>query len=248
MKRLVFIYLLSAVSIFASTINIAVAANVSFVIKEIKKEFYKSNPDIQVDVTVGSSGKLASMISHNAPYHIYMSANMDYPNTLYQKGFATTKPKVYAKGALSLISSKQLDFSKGLDLIKDKSIKKIAVANPKTAPYGVATKEALLNAKLYESLKDKFVYGESIAQTVLYATRIADLGFIAKSALFSSKLSHFKEGVNYIDVDLKLYKPIDQGIVMLKHGDKNRDVLSFYDFILSDKAKEIFKNFGYILP
>jgi molybdate transport system substrate-binding protein len=238
---------MSVVSLFSSTINVAVAANVSFVMEDLKEEFNKSHPDIRVDLTVGSSGKLATMISHGAPYHIYLSANMKYPETLYTNSVAITKPKVYAEGALVIISNKDINLSKGVNVVLDDKIKKIAIANPKTAPYGVATLEALKNANIYEKIKDRFIYGESISQTVMYATKMADLGFIAKSALYSPKMSHYKVGVSWVDLDPNLYTPIKQGIVILKEGKDRSDVKMFYDFLLSDSAKEIFKKFGYIV-
>ena len=135
-----------------------------------------------------------------------------------------------------------------MELLKSDSIKKIAVANPKTAPYGIATKEALKNAKVYDVIKSKFVFGESISQTVTYAVKATDLGFIAKSSLFSPQMAHFKKGENWADVNPKLYTPIDQGIVLLKHGENSVEASAFYAFIFSKKAEEIFKKFGYIIP
>ena len=177
-----------------------------------------------------------------------MGANMLYPQTLYKEGFAVTRPLVYTQGSLAYISRKKRDFSKGIKLIKSDDIKKIAVANPKTAPYGIATVEALKNAKLYNDIKNRFVYGESISQTVTYAMKATDIGFIAKSALYSPYMSHFKKGENWSDVDPKLYTPIDQGIVILKAGEKSKGASAFYSFIFSKKASKIFEKFGYIIP
>jgi molybdate transport system substrate-binding protein len=155
------------------------------------------------------------------------------------------EPIVYAQGALAYLSVKEQNLSKGMALLRDANISKIAIANPKTAPYGVAAAEALTNVELYDVLKEKFVYGESISQTVTYATTAADIGFIAKSSLFSPQMSHFKKGINWSDVDEKLYRPIDQGMVILKKGEGNAEVKAFYDFMLSEKAREILKTFGY---
>ncbi|MBN2781913.1 MAG: molybdate ABC transporter substrate-binding protein [Campylobacterales bacterium] len=229
----------------ADSINVAVAANVSYAMDDLKKEFNKMHPDTDVKVTLGSSGKLTAQIKNGAPYDLFMSANMKYPNALLEDKIAVTKPVVYAKGSLAILSVRGRDFSKGLELLTDGSIKKIAIANPKTAPYGKAAFEAVKNCKLENELQNKWVYGESISQTVAYTMTAADVGFIAKSSLYSPKMSHFKEGVNWVDVDAKLYTPIEQGIVALK--DK-KEVMEFYDFILSDKAKEIFKNYGYLVP
>ncbi len=245
MKKILLILLLFSISLYAQKINIAIAANVSYAINDLIKEFNKTNPNTEVQVTLGSSGKLTAKISNGAPYDIFMSANMKFPEALYEQNIAITKPIVYAKGSLAIISSKNILLSKDLRFLKDKNIDKIAIANPKTAPYGKAMLEALKNAKIYEDIKNKFVYGESISQTVTYAIKAADLGFIAKSSLYSPKMKRFQ---NFIDVDAKLYTPISQGIVILKNAKDNKEAKAFYDFILSTKAKKIFEDYGYILP
>nr|WP_072679711.1 molybdate ABC transporter substrate-binding protein [Arcobacter sp. LA11] len=247
MRKILLITLFLVGSLFAEKINIAVAANVSYAINDLIKEFNKTNPDTKVRVTLGSSGKLTAQIKHGAPYDLFMSANMKYPDSLYKDNITITKPLVYAQGSLAILSSKPRDFSKGFNLLKEDSIKRIAVANPKTAPYGIATKQALENANIYKTLKKKFIYGESISQTVSYTVTAADIGFIAKSSLYSPKMSKYKEDINWISLDTKLYTPISQGIVILKKAKNNKEVRAFYDFILSNKAKKIFKDFGYIV-
>ncbi|MEA1917133.1 MAG: molybdate ABC transporter substrate-binding protein [Campylobacterota bacterium] len=234
-------------SIFATTINIAVAANVSYAMKDLKKEFKKAHPNVELRVTLGSSGKLTAQIKNGAPYQLFMSANMNYPNALYSEKIAITKPVVYAQGALVYLSSKKEDFSSGMRLLESSKISKIAIANPKTAPYGKASVEAMKNAKIYSIVKPKLIYAESISQTVSYTIIAADIGFIAKSSLFTPQMSMYKKGINYEDVDISLYTPINQGIVVLKNGD-NSEVMAFYEFMLSDKAKEILKNYGYLVP
>jgi molybdate transport system substrate-binding protein len=246
--RLFFVGLLFSCYLFAGTIRVAVAANVSYAIDDLKREFNKLYPDTKVEVILGSTGKLTAQIRHKAPYQILMGADMKYPQALYREGFAVTRPLVYAQGALAYLSSKKRDFSQGMELLRSDTIKKIAVANPKTAPYGIATAEALKNAKVYEAIKGKFVYGESISQTVTYATKATDIGVVAKSSLYSPQMAHFKEGKNWIEVNSKLYTPISQGIVLLKEGEKNAEVLTFYAFIFSKRAEEIFRKFGYTIP
>jgi len=246
-RNILFILLLSVYS-YAGTIRVAVAANVSYAIKDLKHAFNKEHPETKVQVIMGSSGKLTAQIKHGAPYQLFMSANMMYPEALYREKMAVTKPVVYAEGALAYLTVKPYDLSKGLDIVKDPQIKRIAVANPKTAPYGIATREALKNAGLYETIKSKFIFGESISQTVSYAVTATDLGFIAKSSLYSDQMQKYKEGENWREVDPKLYTPIAQGIVILKRGESNAEVKAFYDFILSDTGKKILKKFGYNLP
>jgi len=246
-KKIVASLVLVSGMLYAGTINIAVAANVSYAIEELKAEFAKTNPDTNVRVTLGSSGKLTAQIKNGAPYSLFMAANMKYPEALYSDKIAVTKPVVYAQGALAYLSTKKQDYTKGITFLADKAISKIAIANPKTAPYGKAAVEAMKNAMIYEVVEHKFVYAESISQTVTYALTAADIGLIAKSSLYSDTMTKYKEGENWVAVDPSLYTPIKQGIVILKNGEKNAEVKAFYDFMLGAKAKEILVSYGYIV-
>lgn len=230
----------------ASTIQIAVSANVSYAMEELKREFNRLYPDIEVKSSIGSSGKLTAQIENGAPFDIFLSANMRYPERLYRDGFATTRPLVYAKGSLVLFSLKPRDLSRGLNILTTSQIKKIAIANPKTAPYGTATVDALKRIKLYNQIKDRVVFGENISATFNYALRATDIGIVAKSLLFAPKLkSRFKKGKNWIDLNSSIYEPIKQGVVILKHGYRNRDVSLFFSFLFSRDAERIFREFGY---
>ncbi|MBE0514961.1 molybdate ABC transporter substrate-binding protein [Sulfurimonas sp.] len=248
MKKIVLGLMLLSMSLFAGTINVAVAANVSYAMDTLLEEFHKTNPDTQVKVTLGSSGKLTAQIKNGAPYQLFMAANMMFPQNLYEEGTAITVPVVYAQGSLAMLSNSQKDFSKSINLLKDQSIQKIAIANPKTAPYGKAALEAIKNAGVLADVESKFVYAESISQTVSYAVTAADIGFIAKSSLYSPKMAQYKEGVHWADVDSKLYTPIDQGIVIIKNAKDNSDAKAFYDFMLGAQAKKILIDFGYLVP
>jgi len=232
----------------AGTIRIAVAANVSYAMEDLKQAFAKAHPDTKVQVILGSSGKLTAQIKHGAPYGLFLSANMRYPEALYAEKLATTKPRVYAEGTLALFSVKSVDLSKGLSVLGEPNIKRIAVANPKTAPYGIAAEEALKNAKLYEAVKSKFIFGESVSQTVSYAVTAADIGLIAGSSLYSEKMLKYQENRHWRAVDPKYYTAIKQGMVILKKGASNKEVKSFYDFMLSEEAQKILHEFGYHTP
>jgi molybdate transport system substrate-binding protein len=229
-------------------VNVAIAANVSYAIDELKREFNRLNPDIEVRTTLGSSGKLTAQIMSNAPYELFMSANMLYPNTLYRDRIAITKPLVYAQGRLALFSKDKRNLSRGLQTLKDENVSRVAIANPKTAPYGVASVEALKAIGIYEDVKGKFVYGESISQTVSYTTAVTDLGLVAKSSLYNPKLSNFKKGENWVGLDNGLYTPINQGIVILKAGKDSCSVRKFYDFMLSKEAETVLQKYGYSVP
>ncbi|MDD2886416.1 MAG: molybdate ABC transporter substrate-binding protein [Aliarcobacter sp.] len=256
MKKIILGFMVLCSSIFAGEITVAAAANVTYAMGELVKEFNKTNPDTKVQVTLSSSGKLVSQIENGAPFDIFMSADMKFPQALFDKKLTSTAPVIYAQGALAMLSSKELDYSKGINVLKDSSITKIAIANPKTAPYGAAAVEAIKNAKIVGA-ESKFVYAESISQAVTYATTATDIGFIAKSSLYEDKMSKYKENKNWLTVDPKLYTSIDQGIVIIDHSNnlvglindkvKKDEVKAFYDFILSPRAKKIFEDYGYLV-
>ena len=247
MKKIVLALTFLCSSIFAGTINIAVAANVSYAINELIAEFNKTNPDTKVEVVLGASGKFTTQIQNGAPFDIFLSADMKFPETLEKENLTATKPVIYAQGSLAMLSSKELDLKKGLSIVEDSNINKIAIANPKTAPYGRATMEVFKNANILDKVENKLVYAESISQTVTYAITATDIGFIAKSSLYDEKMSKYKENINWISVDPKLYTPIDQGIVILNRAKDNKEAKAFYDFILSKEAKDIFLKFGYLV-
>ena len=247
LKTIVLIFLLS-LSLSAGTLHIAVAANVSYAIPKLVQVFTRTHPDTKVQVTLGGTGKLVAQIRHGAPYDLLMAADMAYPHALYNEGLATDKPRIYARGALALLSTKERDFSRGLEMLTSPAIRTIAIANLKTAPYGKASFEALHKAGLLRKLQSKFVYGESISQTVAHTLTAADCGFIARSSLYSPRVAQYKEGKQWIAVDPTLYNPIDQGMVILSTAKANAEVRAWYEYMLSPEAGEILQAYGYTLP
>ena len=244
--RFLFIILLLFSFATSESIKIATSANVSYAISELKETFLKQNQNNRVDIILGSSGKLTAQILHLAPYDIFLSADMKYPFRLQKENLTATEPKIYAKGSLIIFTIKDnIDLSKGIAVVKD--AKKIAVANHKTAPYGKASVEALKNAELFKIAKPKFINGESIAQSVQYSLIATDIGFIAKSAIFSNKMKKYnKIGKNWVDVNRSLYRPIEQGVVILKRAKNSNLAKKFYEFLFSKEAKAIFQKYGYI--
>ena len=234
-------------SLLAGEISVAVAANLSDAVESLKTEFAKTNPNTKVNTILGASGKFTTQIKSGAPFDLFLSADMKFPESLYEDGIAVTKPVVYASGALAMVSTKGLDLSKGIAVIADPKVEKIAIANPKTAPYGTASMEAFKNANILDKVEPKLVQGDSIGQALQFSLTAADVGFVNASAFYSDKMKEYKKGVQWVDVDPKLYKPIAQGIVLLKQAEKNAEAKAFYDFVLSAKAKAIFKNYGYVV-
>ena len=245
-KRYLLSLLLILSTVGAGEITVAIAANVSYAIDTLKSAFGKKHPDIRLRIIPGSSGKLTAQIRNGAPYDLFMSANLAYPEALYHDGLAAEKPRLYARGALALFTVRDLDLTRGMKILLSPEVHKIAIANPRTAPYGKAAEEAVKKSGIYPGVKGKFIYGESISQTVSYAVTAADIGLIAKSSLYSPHMRRYREGVDWSSVDPRLYTPIDQGIVLLKRAAENQECRAFYNFILSPEAKKIFKRYGYV--
>jgi len=228
------------------TVTVATAANVQFAMNALKDEFEKQT-GIKVKPIISSSGKLTSQIMNGAPFDVFISADIEFPERLYKEGFAITKPCIYAHGLIVLWTMKDIDLSKGLNFLKEKEILKIAIANPKTAPYGKETIKILKKTNVFKDTQKKLIYGESVSQVNNYViSNTADIGFTAKSVVLSPEM---KNKGKWVEVDNKLYNPIPQGIVILKHGKENNYDFSkkFYDFILSDSAKNILEKYGYIV-
>lgn len=225
-------------------ITIAVANNMRYAMDGIAEEFERIH-HIKVEVSSSSSGTLTTQIKQGAPFDIFISANMRYPKVLFEEGFTENAPEVYAYGSLVLWTLKDASLKDGLASLLSREFKKVAIANPETAPYGIAALEALRNANLAEALKSKIIWGEGISQINQYVkSESVDAGLTSKSVLFSPKIK--KKG-HSVDVDKSLYSPIEQGVVLLKHGKKNnnKNTELFYKFMFSDETKTILTKFGY---
>ncbi|MEW7290807.1 molybdate ABC transporter substrate-binding protein [Aquimarina sp. 2304DJ70-9] len=226
----------------SNTLHIAVASNMQFAMKELSKEFTHQT-GIECDLIISSSGKLTAQIKEGAPFDIFVSANMKYPNELFKSGYTTNKPKVYAYGKLVMWSMID-DINPSIDILKSSKIKHIAIANPKTAPYGNAAIEVLKQHDIYEDIKDKLVFGESISQTNQFIiSKSAEIGFTSKSIVLSPEI---KGKGNWTDINTTQYSPVNQGVVILKSNpSKQANAKAFYDFLLSVNAKKILENYGY---
>ncbi|KAA6436652.1 molybdate ABC transporter substrate-binding protein [Dyadobacter flavalbus] len=242
---LLFLTLLAGCSKPSEKIVVATAANVQYVMKEIQKEFEKESGK-QLQIVTGSSGKLTTQIREGAPFDVFVSADTKYPNEVFNNGGSDEKPKVYALGTLVLWSKEIPQKDLNTALLGTEKITKIAIPNPRTAPYGEAAVQVLKSENLYKNVENKLVYGESIAQTAQYITSgSADAGFNALSIVLSPEM---KGKGHYIIIDSTAYKPIQQAAILLKHSEdspKKESSKQFYDFLFSQKARAIFKKYGY---
>jgi molybdate transport system substrate-binding protein len=225
-------------------ITIAAAANVRFTLEALKKEF-KRETGIGVESVYGASGTLAERIRGGAPFDVFLSADMGFPDSLYAWGFASDKPRTYAYGRLALWTLKDLDLKKGMAVLSDSGVRTIAIADPQRAPYGREAMNILKRLGLDQALKPKLVTGENIAEVSRYVlSGEADIGFDAKSIVLESGKGNWKE------VDTALYDAIAQGAVITRYGAEKHPGPStrFYAFLFSTPARVIFNRNGYALP
>ena len=227
---------------FAQNLKVAVAANLQSVIKVLGQDF-KQKTGIQIEPIVGSSGNLTAQIRNGAPYDVFLSADMTFPETLFKDGFTTKKPVIYAQGTLIICSSQDIGFENWERVLMTERIKKIAIANPAIAPYGKAAEESLKDKGILNDIKSKIVYGESISQVNTYITTgVAEVGFTTQALV---KDPANKTQLYWKAIDPKTYAPIEQGMVLLKHASDRPDAEKFYQYILSPAAKAIFQEYGY---
>lgn len=234
--------LLTSTSLLAQQIKVAAAANLQAVISVLQKDF-KQKTGCDIEPILGSSGKLVAQIKTGAPFDVFLSADMGFPEALYKDGFATKAPAVYALGNLIICSNRDLGFVRWERILLTPLIKKIAIANPDVAPYGKAAAALLTKKGILDNVKSKMVYGESISQVNTYITTgVVSVGFTTQALV---KDPANKTQLYWKLIDPKSYAPIQQGVVILKHGAANPDAEKFYRYLLSADAKKIFEQYGY---
>lgn len=237
---LIFAVLTSATAA-AQDVHVAVAANFIPVLKELGARFEKETGN-RVLVSAGSTGKLYAQIANGAPYDVMLAADERRPYLLQQKGLAEKGSEfVYAYGRLALWSPRPGFVDADGAILKSDRYQRLAMANPKTAPYGAAAKDVLQYLGVYDTARPRIVQGEDIGQTFQFvASGNADLGFVALSQVKA------KGGKgSYWLVPPILYPSIAQGAVLLKHGAANPAARAFLAYLKSPPAREIIKRFGY---
>jgi len=229
----------------SSTVLIAAASDLKFAMDSAIAVFKKTHPDLRVDVTYGSSGKLYEQISHSAPFDLFFSADIEYPLNLKKKGFASSDVYTYGIGRIVLWSNVIDRSAVGMDMLSTTSIRKIAIANPRHAPYGRRAEEALRHFNIYDQVKNKLVYGENISQTAQFVTTgAADAGIIALSLALSPAMKKHKG--QYYMIPENAHTPLEQGFVVLRNAMGNPHVSSFKDFMLTSTATEILGFYGFV--
>lgn len=222
---------------------VAAAADLQFAFAEIG-ELYEQETGNKVIFSFGSTGQLAQQIENGAPFDLFAAANISFVDDLAKKNFVVPDTvALYARGRIVLavnhdsgVSAVELE-----DLLSD-AITHIAIANPEHAPYGIAAKEALISAGLWEKIEDKIVYGENVRQTLQFVqTGDAQAGIVALS------VANVPE-VTWTLIDDSLHNPLDQALAVVASSSHQEEAREFAAFINGEKGRPVMQKYGFVLP
>ena len=229
-------------------VTVAAASDLSYAMTEIAANFEKAT-GCSVRVSVGSSGNFLSQIENGAPFDVFFSADIEYPKKLAADGLAAPgSTYLYAMGKIVLWTREDshVDLNRGLGALRDPAVKKIAIANPRHAPYGRAAEEALRRSGIYEAVKDRLVLGENISQAAEFVeSGNADAGIVALSLVLSPAL---KDKGRVWAIPENLYTPIQQGAVILRGAPNGQGARQFLDFIKAPAIAAVLEQYGFSLP
>jgi molybdate transport system substrate-binding protein len=224
----------------SNEIHVAAASDLIPPFEEIGKEF-EATTKTKVIFSFGSTGLLTRQIENGAPMDLFAAASVDFIDQLEQKGLIVSDTKaVYARGRITLWTNKdsKLRIEK-IDDLKTDEVRRIAIANPDHAPYGMAAREAMQAAGIWDVVKSKLVYGDNIRQTLQFAeTGNVDVAVVALS------LSKQSDG-RWVLIPQDLHKPINQGLAVIKSTKQEKSAREFAAFITGPRGRSILAKYGF---
>jgi molybdate transport system substrate-binding protein len=232
----------------AGSLSVAAAANLAFALDGLNAEFSKTAPAVKVTVVLGASGSLVAQISNGAPYDVFLSADLGFPEALVRTGHADAASLTpFAVGRIVLWTVKPgVDLSSVAAAVRSPSVQTLAIANTVSAPYGRGARQALQSLGLWDLAGPKLVTAEDISQAAEFVeTGNADAGFVAMSAVLSPKL---KGRGRWIEVPAELYEPLVEGAVITARGKGNPESARYIAFLRSASARAVLERFGYGSP
>ena len=247
-RLLIFVYLFVAgqTAHAGEKIIIVAASDLKFALDEIVVLFSKVHPADRVETIYGSSGKFQAQIRQGAPFDLYFSADITYPRMLKVEGFAGSEVQPYAVGRIVLWSASRDAAKMTLADLADPAIRKIAIANPRHAPYGRRAEEALRAAGVWDKVEARLVYGENIVQTAQFVhSGNAQVGIIALSLALNPELA--RHG-GYALIPDNLHQPLEQGFIITKRAAGNTLAQVFARFIVGREARAVMSRYGFVLP
>lgn len=234
----------------AAVLHIAAAADLKYALDEIIQQYQRQHPGIKIEPSYGSSGNFVAQIANQAPFDLFLSANLGFVGKITQQGLAAPGSDfTYARGRIILWASSSSPFGSavpGPEWLKDRRLKHLAIANPRHAPYGMAAEAALRNLGCYSSAASKLVYGENVAQALQFVqSGMAEAGIVALSLVLAPAT---RGSGQYWEIPQNLYPRMDQGGVILKSSQNADEAWKFRQFLLDARARDILKKYGFALP
>ncbi len=226
---------------------IAAAADLQFALVDLKAAFAKTHPETELALTFGSSGNFYTQLTQKAPFDLFLSADLSYPKKLVEAGLADgASLATYSRGHLVLWVPKTSPIpveTLGMKALLHPAARKVAMANPRYAPYGKAAEAALLKLGLLEAVQPHLVLGDNIAQTAQFVqSGAADIGILALSLAMAPVM---QASGRYVEVPLDAYPPLEQGGVIPNHSQNRADALAFRAFLLSPEGLAILRRYGF---
>ena len=242
------LFFLSSLISAAQEITVAAASDLQFALQDVTERFEKET-GAGVKLVFGSSGNLFTQIQNGAPFDLFFSADIEYPQKLEAAGLAEPGTLYeYAAGKLVLWAPKDstLDLGTGLQVLLSAKIKKIAIANPAHAPYGRAAVAALRHEHLYDQVADRLILGENISQTASFVVSgSADVGIVALSLALAPSL---KDKGKYTEVPADEYPPIRQAAILLKASNQKMVAGKFLAYLRTRAVVNLLKGYGFTIP
>ena len=238
------------ISAAGATVTVAAASDLKFALDEVVAVFQKEHPATQVLVSYGSSGNFYSQLSQRAPFDIFFSADVSYPTKLVEAGHGVAETQFsYGIGRIVVWvrTNSPIDPAKlRVESLKHQSVRKIAIANPRHAPYGMAAVAAMQKLGVYEAVKANLVFGENISQSAQFVeSGSVDIGIIALSLAIAPAM---KDKGRYWEVPLDAYPRLEQGGVILSWARNPEGARKFRSFILSEPGKAVLRRYGFSMP
>jgi molybdate transport system substrate-binding protein len=232
----------------AEEIKVVAASDLNYVMREIATRFEKETGN-KVDLITGSSGNFYAQIQNGAPFDVFFSADVEYPQKLESAGLAE-KGSLFEYGVGKIVlwvpNASGLDVTKGLAVLLDPSVKKIAIANPTHAPYGRAAVAALKSEQLYDKLSNKLVLGENISQAAQFVqSGNADAGILALSLVLVPAM---KDSGRYFAVPASDYPPIRQAAIVVSSSKNKATAHLFLDFLKKPEIVKLMDSYGFVTP
>jgi molybdate transport system substrate-binding protein len=229
-----------------TVVRVAAASDLRFALEEVAGLVARERADLELAVTYGSSGQFVQQIGNGAPFDLFLSADLAYPQQLVEEGLAETGDVFsYGVGRLVLWAGEEspVDPSGGLAALADPAVRTVAIANPEHAPYGRAAVEALQGAGVWDAVEPKLVLGENVSQAADFVrSGNADAGVVALSLVLAPSV---RDEGRWAEVPLELFSPLEQGGVVLTGARDPAAARAVRDVLLGEEGRAVLASYGF---